>query len=425
MRDGPWRPAPGKAVWTHAVDLRLCVRGLEAVASPVRSAAGQKTQCAESAWLRHARCRLEETDLPEIVGGATPRQALSGRGTGLHVDCSSFASMAAVRLPDMPGVAKTSAAAQELRSRLRHEHAVEAPVAAWEGALWVRVSAAMYNTVADFEALATAVVAAGERAGADRGMTSLPSIRAIADRTLSPLPSMRAVAANSLSPLPSMRTVTEHAVSPLPSMPSATDHALSPMPSMQTVVERATSPLPLMRSATDGTLSPLPSMRGVAERSLSPLPSMCGDAERSLSPLPSMRGEEGSTLSPLPSMRTMDRVVRRGRSQRDEALTDALVGDGTDASADMASLLFEVEEETGKLTMEAGGSETDEDGMLEQTFSAVDQMKSVGDSLRQHVLGGVTKGVAHEGEESEGPWPVGVDLVADEAGVKLNLSTVH
>lgn len=345
--------------WTrHAIPdgrcgLQVASKGLGA-ALPMRGGRRYTVQGAESARLRSARCRLEEGHLPEIVGGAAPRDALSGRGAGLHVDCSSFASMAAVRLPDMSGVAKTSAAAQELRSRLRHEHAVEAPVAAWEGALWVRVSAAMYNTVADFEALATAVIAAGERAGADRGMAPLPSMRAAADRTLKP-----------------------------------------------------------------------PSTRSVTERTLSPMPSMRGDAERSLSPLPSIRGGKGQVLSPLPSISTLDRAVRRGRSQRDEALTDVLVGDGTDASADMNSLLFEVEEGTGKLAVDAGGSETDVDGMLEQTFSAEHQMRSVTDSFRQRVRDGVTKGAADEGGASEGPWPVSVDLVADKAGVKLDLSTAQ
>lgn len=122
--------------------------------------------------------RIDDTHKPVLLGGSTPETARSGKGSTLHVDCTSFPSMAAVRLPAMPGVAATPAAAQELRSRLRNEHAVEAPVIAWENALWVRVSAAVYNTPADFEALAAAVSAAGERAGAgtERAMSPLPSM---------------------------------------------------------------------------------------------------------------------------------------------------------------------------------------------------------------------------------------------------------
>lgn len=253
---------------------------------------------------RLSRYRLEDAGLPMLIGGSEPQQALSGSGPTLHVDCSSFASMAAVRLPDMPGVAKSSAAAQELRSRLRHEHAVEAPVVAWEGALWVRVSAAMYNSAADFEALAAAVAAAGERAGADRAM------------------------------------------------------------------------------------------------------------------------------SPLPSMHALDGIVKRERSQRDEAVTDTLVGDGTDASAADADVEgSEAAEEVGE--KEYGGEHAAQ-AESHELFSAEEKVKASGDSVGQgewdeeaYTADGPQKGTAEKGKDAEGPWPVGVNLVADKTGVKVDLSMAH
>ena len=42
---------------------------------------------------------------------------------------------------------------------------LQAPIIAWDGALWVRVSSAVYNTKADFEALAAAIVSIQAVAG--------------------------------------------------------------------------------------------------------------------------------------------------------------------------------------------------------------------------------------------------------------------
>jgi hypothetical protein len=65
--------------------------------------------------------------------------------------------MAAIQLPRRSDETATSEAAAALRARLRHEFHVEVPVAAWEGVLWLRVSAAPYTTERDFAALAAAV----------------------------------------------------------------------------------------------------------------------------------------------------------------------------------------------------------------------------------------------------------------------------
>jgi len=70
--------------------------------------------------------------------------------TGTPRGMMSF--MATVQLP-YPGRA-TPEAALRLREVLRHQHNIEAFVKAIEGGLWVRLSAYVYNEMADFERLA-------------------------------------------------------------------------------------------------------------------------------------------------------------------------------------------------------------------------------------------------------------------------------
>jgi hypothetical protein len=57
----------------------------------------------------------------------------------------------------MKGYDASPTDAHRLRLHLRRQHAIEAPVIAWQDALWVRVSAALYNSVADYDAFAAAV----------------------------------------------------------------------------------------------------------------------------------------------------------------------------------------------------------------------------------------------------------------------------
>jgi isopenicillin-N epimerase len=66
-------------------------------------------------------------------------------------------SMATVRAPGArPG---TVEAATALRAALWRERRIEVPVMPFDGALWVRVSAQVFNEAADYERLAAALPA--------------------------------------------------------------------------------------------------------------------------------------------------------------------------------------------------------------------------------------------------------------------------
>jgi isopenicillin-N epimerase len=67
----------------------------------------------------------------------------------------SAGCMALVRIP-VDGSAATSKAVQDT---LHFEHKVECPVKTVNGRLYVRVSAAVYNEIEDYQKLATAVTA--------------------------------------------------------------------------------------------------------------------------------------------------------------------------------------------------------------------------------------------------------------------------
>lgn len=124
-------------------------------------------------------CRLSGAQ-PLVVGGSSCGLAVDASGRYTLPDLATFPSMAAVRLPVLPGYAASPTAAQLLRTRLRHEHRIEVPIVAWEESLWARVSAAVYNTAADYEALAAALD--GIRQGTDAGSgkdaeaVSLPNV---------------------------------------------------------------------------------------------------------------------------------------------------------------------------------------------------------------------------------------------------------
>ncbi len=64
-------------------------------------------------------------------------------------------SMAMVELPQR--YAGGQEKANDLRRRLWTEHRIDVPVIAWNGQFWVRVSAQIYNTLADYERLAEAI----------------------------------------------------------------------------------------------------------------------------------------------------------------------------------------------------------------------------------------------------------------------------
>ena len=63
--------------------------------------------------------------------------------------------MAAIRIPSHEPA--TPERAQALHDRLFDRHQVEVPVIAFAGALWARISAQIFNEIADYERLADAV----------------------------------------------------------------------------------------------------------------------------------------------------------------------------------------------------------------------------------------------------------------------------
>jgi selenocysteine lyase/cysteine desulfurase len=62
-----------------------------------------------------------------------------------------------MRLLPLPAVAATRGAAAELTNRLALEYAVECPVEVWNDRVLLRVSAQLYNSIADYERLACAL----------------------------------------------------------------------------------------------------------------------------------------------------------------------------------------------------------------------------------------------------------------------------
>jgi isopenicillin-N epimerase len=68
---------------------------------------------------------------------------------------SMSGSMTALRLPASLGRDREDA--RRLRDALLFDHSIEVQVLAWRGRLWMRVSVQVYNEIADFERLASAV----------------------------------------------------------------------------------------------------------------------------------------------------------------------------------------------------------------------------------------------------------------------------
>jgi isopenicillin-N epimerase len=76
-------------------------------------------------------------------------------GTTLDAPREMIGSMVTVPLPDAAG--STDEDASNLRVALLEEDKIEVQLHAWRGRLWVRVSAQVYNDIADVERLASAV----------------------------------------------------------------------------------------------------------------------------------------------------------------------------------------------------------------------------------------------------------------------------
>ena len=75
-------------------------------------------------------------------------------GTELGAPLSMRSSMATIRVPGNGGDIDD---AMSLHDRLHDDHGVEVPISSWDGALWVRIAAQIYNTMADYRRLADAV----------------------------------------------------------------------------------------------------------------------------------------------------------------------------------------------------------------------------------------------------------------------------
>lgn len=76
--------------------------------------------------------------------------------TGIGAPDEQLGSMAAVRLP--AGLGPGAGQAVELRRRLLEEYRIQVPVWSVRDALWLRISAQIYNTSEDYRALAEAVL---------------------------------------------------------------------------------------------------------------------------------------------------------------------------------------------------------------------------------------------------------------------------
>ncbi|MBI3514969.1 MAG: aminotransferase class V-fold PLP-dependent enzyme [Proteobacteria bacterium] len=102
----------------------------------------------DSEALRTHNCRLAAAMAAELA---------TRWGTGPAVPPSMLGSMATVRLPFAD--AATPEAALRVHDRLIDDHGVEVPVWAIGEALWLRISAQIYNEPADYRRLADAVAA--------------------------------------------------------------------------------------------------------------------------------------------------------------------------------------------------------------------------------------------------------------------------
>ena len=65
--------------------------------------------------------------------------------------------MASLQLPHLLRFPQRPESASRLHSRLLSDKRIEVPIAFWESRLWVRISAQIYNTMADYESLRDAI----------------------------------------------------------------------------------------------------------------------------------------------------------------------------------------------------------------------------------------------------------------------------
>jgi hypothetical protein len=109
---------------------------------------------------------FEDGELPALVSGELQASGRSPQARVLSISkderlegtikARNMPGMAAVRLPDLSAFDVSPGGAHALRKELRRR-GIEVQVVAWENALWLRVSSALYNSIADFEALGAAI----------------------------------------------------------------------------------------------------------------------------------------------------------------------------------------------------------------------------------------------------------------------------
>lgn len=88
----------------------------------------------------------------DALADEAARMLAEAWGTELSAAAPFRAAMASVRLP--PGAGGDVAAALRLAHRLRHQHGITAAVVPLAGALWLRISAQVYNEPSDYLPLA-------------------------------------------------------------------------------------------------------------------------------------------------------------------------------------------------------------------------------------------------------------------------------
>jgi len=65
--------------------------------------------------------------------------------------------MASIELPSMPQFPALGESAPALHAHLLEAKGIEVPISWWQDRLWVRISAQIYNTWGDYEALREAI----------------------------------------------------------------------------------------------------------------------------------------------------------------------------------------------------------------------------------------------------------------------------
>ncbi len=102
----------------------------------------------------------------ELLGHAVEllhREWGTSRAVGGSPGQLTCCSMVAVELPELRDHPAEAASAMAVHDVLRDAQGIELPVGFWEGRLWVRLSAQMYNRLEDYVQLARAVRALSNR----------------------------------------------------------------------------------------------------------------------------------------------------------------------------------------------------------------------------------------------------------------------